>query len=74
MEKWPKYMEGCYTSRSKSEYLSYYRIWIDLVQYGGGTLVLKDTSTAEQDTVQFWTNYSNAIAENMKKAVLARGQ
>ena len=39
-----------------------------------GPLVLKDTITAEQDTVQFWTNYSNAIAENMKKAVLAKGQ
>jgi len=42
--------------------------------YGGGTLVLKDTSTAEKDTVQFWTDYSNAIAENMRKAVLAKGQ
>jgi hypothetical protein len=42
------------------------------MQYGGGTLVLKDTKTAEQDTVNFWKDYSDAIAENMKKAVLAK--
>jgi hypothetical protein len=59
---------------SLNTWVTTHRIWIDLVQYGGGTLVLKDVNTAEKDTVQFWKDYSTAIAENMRKAVLAKGQ
>jgi len=42
--------------------------------YGGGTLILTDPNKAEADTVQFWKDYSNAMAENVRKAVLAKGQ
>ena len=68
-------MEGHHPKRSKFEYLKHAdRTATYHVQWGGGTLVLKDKTTAEADTVNFWKSYSNDIAEKMRKAVLAKGQ